>query len=151
MQCNLTNTVSFSTVICWRLGRTPVPSCWFDKLCGDASWVFELLRAFVSCGLFSFYFSNYTHTHKCAPSHQDARHGNDCPSVLAGGGEPFRVRSVFGNYSAQFRPTSCNSPLLWVLQPENVKYHLPSHLFSPLPFFLPHTRDGGRKSAFLLG
>lgn len=100
---------------------------------------------------FFFFFQSHPHTQMCTLA----------PGRTAWKWLPFSISWRWGTIPCQISVwklqcsiptnTSRNSPLLWALQPENVKYHLPSHLFSPLPFFLPHTRDGGRKSAFLLG
>lgn len=88
--------------------------------------------------LLHFLFTNtYIHTNT-----QDACSGNDSLSVWAGWGHIFHVRSVCGNYSAKlwWMPPETPSPV-GVPTVGNVKYPLPPHLFSPLPFFLPHTRD----------
>lgn len=74
----------------------------FEKAAWRRFWGLCIETFFCFMWTFFFFFPN-TPTRTC--THQGARLGNDCLSVLAGGGEPFRVRSACGNYSAQFRPT----------------------------------------------
>lgn len=120
----------------------------FDKAVWRRFWGLCIKTVF--CFMWTFFFPN-TPTRTC--THQGARRGNDCLSVLAGGGGPFRVRSACGNYSAQFRPTPPATPLSCGCSSQKMLNTTSLLICSPSDVLLPptHQRRGGRKSAFLPG
>lgn len=140
----VSNSVTYSEVfICEGADIQPVP---FEKLCWDSVFSSFLDILCLMWTFFSFFSQIRTQQNACS--------GNDSLSVLAGlrGAIPRQI-SVWKLQCSILMNASRTSLLLWVFQQENVKYPLPSHSFSPLPFFLPHTRDRqqGRKSSFFAG
>lgn len=123
--------------------------CNLKKPRGDGSVASALRHSFVSCGLFLFFPNTPTRTR----THRGARRGNDCLSVLAGGGEPFRVRSACGNYSAQFRPTPPATPLSCGCSSQKMLNTTSLLICSPSDVLLPptHKRQGGQEVRLFAG